>query len=68
MEPSKMRTKKKVWKRSKDQCLFFKMVPSMKVNGTQKLIWDMEEDIKFGAMDPFMKDTGSRTKQMVEEG
>lgn len=38
-----------------------------KVSGTKTLTREMVEDIKFGLMDHYMKDTGRMTKLMVEE-
>lgn len=39
----------------------------MKENGMKLLIKEMEEDIKFGVMDHYMKDTGKTIKLMEEE-
>ena len=39
----------------------------MKANGTMKIMLEMEKVIKFGLMDPYMRDTGKTTKQMEEE-
>ena len=68
MEPLPKKTKmiKKALRRNKDQCNSFQMEPNMKVNGTQLLKIDMEEDIRSGVMAPSMKDIGKMIKLMDE--
>ena len=62
--PKKMKMIKKALRRNKDQCNSFQMEPNMKVNGTQLLKIDMEEDIRSGVMAPFMKDIGKMILKM----
>ena len=40
----------------------------MRASGTPRKIIVMEEDIKFGLTEAFLKDTGKMTRQTVEEG
>jgi hypothetical protein len=54
--------------RNQDQCLFFKTVLNMKESGTLHLTNVMEEDIKFGPTEVFMRDIGKKIKPMEEEG
>ena len=63
---TKMRTMSLKLLRSRDQCLFCRMVLNMRESGTQPLIKDMVEATKFGLTEASMKDTGKMTKQMVE--
>jgi hypothetical protein len=47
---------------------FSKMVILTKDNGTHKKIKDAEEESKLGQTEPFMKDIGRMTKEMVKVG
>jgi hypothetical protein len=44
------------------------MVQNTRASGTPRKIIVMEEDIKFGLTEAFLKDTGKMTRQTVEEG
>lgn len=55
-------------RKNQDQCLFFRMAPNMKENGTPHLTNVMEEDIKFGPTVAYTKAIGKMIKLMDEEG
>jgi len=43
-------------------------VPSTKVSGIEQQVKNMEEVIRFGVMEVYMKDTGKMIKLMEEVG
>lgn len=53
--------------KSLDQCSFSKMELNTKASGIPIAIIVMEEDIKFGLTEAYMKATGRLIKLMVEE-
>ena len=59
-----MKTMSQVFKKINYQSRHFQMELSIKVSGIVKQDRNTAEDIKFGVMEVFMKDTGRTIKQM----
>ena len=63
---TKMKTLSLISTKNKDLCLFCKTVLNTRVSGAKAVINVMEEAIKFGQMEVFMKAIGKMIKPMAE--